>query len=406
MINAESFIIMNMVKRRSKVKVKGKLLVGLSLLATTVFCFADCPSAKAVPNMPILSSTIADLAQAVAPAVVNIEVNQEVSLPVMNLPFGNFDFYFNGQRVSPQPNNRPGPGAPNGPFREQHNTGSGFIVRNDGYIVTNRHVVHGASKIKITLADKRVFEGKVVGTDNFSDLAVIKIEAANLPVVQLGTSGTLRPGDFVIAIGSPLGYDHTVTFGIISAVGRTVTDINGNINFIQTDAPINPGNSGGPLINLDGGVVGVSTAIQANAQNIGFCIPIDVAKSVIDDLIAHRKIFRPWLGLKLADVGEVMAKSLGLPATTKGVLIAQVFDGSPAQAAGLEQGDIIQKIDGKDVSTGKEVQDIVRGHKVTETLNLFILHNKMGKAVAVNIGQYPDKSAEELSANPKEQGDQ
>jgi len=214
----------------------------------------------------------------------------------------------------------------------------------------------------------------------------------------------LRPGEFVIAIGSPLGYDHTVTFGIISAVGRSVTDVNGNINFIQTDAPINPGNSGGPLVNLDGGVVGVNTAIQANAQNIGFSIPIDVAKSVIDDLVAHRKILRPWLGLAMQDVDEVMAKSLGLPITTKGVLVAQVIDGSPAQTAGLERGDIIEKIDGNDVSASKEIQEIVRAHKVSETLNLFILRNKMGKAVAVNIGQYPDKSADEVSANPTDQG--
>ena len=289
-------------------KPMNKLLIRLTLLATMSACLVCVPLAKAAPNMPIQSNTIADLAQLLAPSVVNIEVDQEVTTPVMNLPFGNFDFFFNGQRVNPQPN-RPGQSAPNAPHFEKHNTGSGFIVRADGYIVTNRHVVNAASKIKITLSDGHIFDGKVVGTDNFSDLAVVKIEAANLPVVQLGTSSTLRPGDFVIAIGSPLGYDHTVTFGIISAVGRAVTDVNGNINFIQTDAPINPGNSGGPLVNLDGGVVGVNTAIQANAQNIGFSIPIDVAKSVIDDLVAHRKILRPWLGLAMQNVDDVMAKS-------------------------------------------------------------------------------------------------
>lgn len=391
-----------------EISLKHKLLTAFACLATsTSYIYGTLPAEAVV--QPIQSNTVADIAEAVAPAVVNIEVNQEVSqasFPMMQMPFGmpfgNFDFYFNGQKVNPRPG-KPGQGAPNTPKFEKHNTGSGFIARADGYIVTNRHVVHGASKIRVTLSDKRVFEAKVVGTDNFSDLAVIKIEATGLPVAQLGVSSTLRPGDFVIAIGSPLGYDHTVTFGIVSAVGRTVTDVNGNINFIQTDAPINPGNSGGPLVNLDGGVVGVNTAIQANAQGIGFCIPIDVAKSVIDDLINHRKILRPWLGLAMQDVDDVLAKSLGLPATTKGVLVAQVVDGSPAQAAGLERGDVIEKIDGKNVATGKAVQEIVRAHKVNDTLNLFILRNNMGKAVAVNIGQYPETPTEEASANPSNQ---
>lgn len=388
-------------------KLKEKVLLSLTLLLSGGLVFFGGMPASAVIK-PIESNTIADIAESIAPAIVNIEVNQEVSqanIPLFNMPFGmpfgNMDFYFNGQKVTPSPDKQApnSPGAPGVPRLEKRNTGSGFIVRPDGYIVTNRHVVNQASKIKITLSDKRVFTGKVVGLDNFSDLAVVKIEANNLPIAQLGESSTLRPGDFVIAVGSPLGYDHTVTFGIVSAVGRAVTDVNGNINFIQTDAPINPGNSGGPLVNLDGAVVGVNTAIQANAQNIGFSIPVDVAKSIIDDLIAHRKILRPWLGLAMQDVDEVMAKSLGLPATTKGVLVAQVIDGSPAQAAGLERGDIIEKIDGKDVNTGKEVQDIVRAHKVSDTINLFILHNKLGKALAVNIGQYPDKSAnEEISS--------
>ncbi len=381
---------------------KNALLI--SLLLATTSSYSPLPVHALVK--PIESNTIADLAEAVAPAVVNIEVNQTITQP--NMPFmempGGFEFFFNGQRVQPQisPRRPPGPPgkspAPNNnqavPHFEKRNAGSGFIVKPDGYIVTNRHVVHNASKIKITLSDKRVFDGKIIGEDNFSDIAVVKIEATNLPTAPLGTSGTLRPGDFVIAIGSPLGFDHTVTFGIISAVGRTVTDVNGNINFIQTDAPINPGNSGGPLVNMDGGVVGVNTAIQANAQNIGFCIPIDITKSIIEDLINHKKILRPWIGMAMQDMDEVLAKSLGLPTTTKGVLVAQVLDGSPAQAAGLERGDVVQKIDGKDVPSSKVIQELVRAHKVGDTLNFFILHNNLGKAVAVHIGEYPsDKTA-------------
>lgn len=370
-------------------------------------------------NIPIQSNTVADLAEAIAPAVVNIEVNQVINQPVMpfmpfmNMPFGNFEFFYNGQRVNPQQMQPPGPKGkaipdhPNGngqspppaPKIEKRNAGSGFIVQQDGFIVTNRHVVHGASKIKITLADKRVFDGKLVGEDNFSDLAVVKIEATGLPTATLGTSSTLRPGDFVIAMGSPLGYDHTVTFGIISAVGRTVTDVNGNINFIQTDAPINPGNSGGPLVNMDGGVVGVNTAMQANAQNIGFSIPIDIAKSVIDSLINHRKILRPWLGMAMQDMDDVLAKSLGLPLSTKGVMVAQVIEGSPAQGAGLDRGDVIQKIDGKNVGNSKEIQEIVRAHKVGDTLNFFILRNNLGKAVAVHIGEYPSDKAADIETD-------
>jgi S1-C subfamily serine protease len=347
-------------------------------------------------STPVIErTTVADIAQAVAPAVVNIEVNQPIGrsagVPLFDMPFGGmpgFDFFYNGQRLRPSPGGNPPP-TPNVPKLESHNTGSGFIIRQDGYILTNSHVVRGASKIKVTLSDRRVFEAKVVGTDNFSDLAVVKIDATSLPTAKMGTSANLRPGDFAIAIGSPLGFDHTVTFGIISAVGRTVTDINGNINFIQTDAAINRGNSGGPLLNLDGEVIGVNTAILATAQNMGFSIPIDVAKTVVEDLIAHKKILRPWLGIAMHEIDETLAKSLKLPMATKGVVVVGVIDGSPAQAAGLERGDIIQKLDGQSVTTSKEVQDLVRSHKVSDTIHCFILRNNLGKAISLNIGQYP-----------------
>jgi len=371
------------------------------LLMSLVVCLSLWPSFTAPVARASLTAlapnTIADIAQAASPAVVNIEVNQAITrpnIPLFQFPFGdlpnnpNFEYFFNGKPVKPN-SNRPDTPSPS-PKLEQRNTGSGFIVRPDGYLLTNAHVVRGSTKIKVTLSDKRVFEGKVVGTDGFSDLAVVRIEATNLPTLKLGSSAVLRPGDFTIAIGSPLGFDHTVTFGIVSAVERTVTDVNGNINFIQTDAAINRGNSGGPLLNLDGEVIGVNTAIQANAQNIGFSIPIDVAKDVVDNLIAHKKIMRPWLGIAMQEVDEVLAKSLGLPPTTHGVVIAQVVENSPAHAAGLERGDIIQKIDGKDVTASKEVQEIVRSHKASDTLHFYLLRNKLGQALSVNIGTYPD----------------
>lgn len=357
------------------------------------------------------ATTIADIAEKVAPAVVNLEIETKVAnplagfpgieLPFGNLPFDKFEFFFNGQRVQPGPGSK---GKLLIPKIEKRNTGSGFIIRPDGYIVTNAHVVRGADKIKVTLNDKRVLEGKVVGVDSFSDLAVVKVDATGLPTVRMGTSTGLRPGEFAIAIGSPLGFDHTVTLGIISAVGRTVTDVNGNINFIQTDAAINPGNSGGPLLNLKGDVIGVNTAIQANAQNIGFSIPVDIAREVADNLIANKKIVRPWLGIAMQELDETMARSLGLPADTKGVVIANVMDGSPAQAAGLRRGDIIQKIDGNEMLTAKQVQDYVRAHKVSETLNFFVVRNNALKGISVNIGQYPDKIAA-TPAEPESQED-
>jgi len=355
--------------------------------------------------------TIADIAQAAAPAVVHIEVDETVAGPVagfpgfeMPFPFGGpgtFEFFFNGQRVTPAPGGG-GKGRPNMPRFEKHNTGSGFIVRPDGYILTNAHVVRGATKIKVKLNDGRTMPGKVVGVDSFSDIAVVKIDGKDLPTLKMGSSSSLRPGEFAIAIGSPLGFDHTVTMGIISAVGRTVTDVNGNINFIQTDAAINPGNSGGPLLNLEGEVIGVNTAIQANAQNIGFSIPIDIARTVSEDLIANKKILRPWLGIAMGELDETMAKSLGLPPETRGVVISQVIDGSPAQAAGLQRGDIIQKIDGKDMATGKAVQEYVRAHKVSDTLHFFLLRDGAPKAVAVNIGQYPNKIASDQEPEKQE----
>jgi S1-C subfamily serine protease len=342
--------------------------------------------------IPLTSNTIADVAAKVAPAVVNIEVNKSVEqhgMSMMDLPPGlppGFEYFFN-QRMFPQG------GGGNGHQQKitRHAIGSGFIVRPDGYIVTNAHVVRGQTTIKVTLNDKRVFDGKVVGTDGFSDLAVVKIDANNLPTVGMGTSKDLRPGEFAIAIGSPLGFDHSVSLGIISAVSRTIMDVNGNINFIQTDAAINLGNSGGPLLNLAGEVIGVNTFIYAHAQNIGFSIPVDIAKSVVNELIEHKGINRPWLGIVMQNLDGNLTKSLGIPPSTKGVMIAKIVSNSPALASGLVPGDIIEKIDGKDIADSKEVVEYVKTHKVQETLHMLVLRNNTLKPMPVIIGQYPDR---------------
>jgi serine protease Do len=361
-------------------------------------------------------NTIADIAQAASPAVVNIEVDQPINLPnfpFFQFPFGdmpnnpNFEFFFNGQRVQPPSTKRPD--AP--PIvRKRHHMGSGIIVRANGYILTNAHVVNEASQIKVTVSEQvipapnNVFEAKVVGQpDLFSDLAVLKIEANNLPTLKFGTSAGLRPGEFTIALGNPVGLDHTVTFGIISAVARGVPTVNRNINFIQTDAAINPGNSGGPLLNLDGEVIGVNTAIQANAQSIGFSIPIDIAKEVADALIDGIPILRPWLGIKMQDVDAALAKEVSLPPDTHGVRVAAVFAKSPALTGGIQRGDIIQKIDGKDVSSGKEILDLVHLHKVKDALTVYLLRNKVGKTLSINIGNYPNTMKQAGEFPPEEE---
>lgn len=358
-------------------------------------------AAKALPGGAFTADTIADIAEAAAPSVVNIEIRHKddggsgrlPNLDLFDLPNfggGNFRFFYNGREVSPS---NPVPKyAPR--TRRPSATGSGFVIREDGYILTNSHLVKGAADIRVSLTDKRSFTAEVVGADSFSDLAVLKINASDLPALKMGSSDKLRPGEFAIAIGSPLGFDHTVTLGIISAVGRTIANPNtGNANFIQTDAAINPGNSGGPLLNLRGEVIGVNTAMQADAQNIGFSTPIDLAKSVSDDLINHRSISRPWLGIGMSELNEMHAKGLNLPADTKGVFISKVYDGSPAHNAGIEPGDIIQKLEGnKVILAPKDVQEIVRSHHVNDTLKFTILRDKTVRDFSVTIGHYPDLS--------------
>jgi S1-C subfamily serine protease len=308
------------------------------------------------------------------------------------------DFFFNGQRVPinrflQQPDDsddsqKSGPTPPE-QLSAKPDIASGFIIRSDGYIVTNAHAVDGQDAIKVTLADKRSFDAKVVGIDQFSDLAVVKVDVKDLPTIPWGSSSALRPGEFAIAIGSPLGDDHTVTMGIISAVGRTESDVNGNINFIQTDAAINPGNSGGPLLNLNGEVVGVNTAIRKFAQNIAYSIPADIAKSVSGEIIEKGKIDRPWLGIQMSELDDAYIKGTGLPNETQGVLIKGFVQGSPGQASGLKLNDIIEKINGKDMHIPKDVKEFVQSRKSGEILNFIVLRDKQVQAVPVNVGSYP-----------------
>lgn len=325
-------------------------------------------------------NTIADMASKASESVVNIDISKNISVPGIsfNSPF---QFFF-GE------GNDPSQSIPR--KFQQHGSGSGVIVKEDGYILTNNHVVGQADEIKVTLNDKREFQGKVVGRDSFTDLALVKIDAKGLPVAKIGTSKNLRPGDWAIAIGSPLGLDHSVTMGIISALGRSLNDIN-SVDFIQTDAAINPGNSGGPLLNIHGEVIGLNTAIRGDGQNIGFAIPIDIAKDVTDQLVVSGSIKRPYVGIYMQDLNEKIARAVGVPANTKGVLIAKVEPEGPAAKAGLTAGDVIEKVDGKPVLTSKEVQKQIRTHKVDDSVDFLILRNGALTASSVKLGDYPQK---------------
>lgn len=220
-----------------------------------------------------------------------------------------------------------------------------------------------ADQIKVTLADNRELDGKLVGRDTYTDLALVKVDATNLPVAQLGKVGHLQPGDWAIAIGNPVGLSHTVTLGIISALGRSLTGTPVNVDLIQTDAAINPGNSGGPLLNIRGEVIGINTAIRSDAQNIGFAIPIDIAQDVAKQLLENGKIERAWVGISMQNINSRNAKLFGVMSSTKGVAIVEVAPDSPALKAGLAKGDVIQRIDGQLVDSARDIQSQVRRHR-------------------------------------------
>jgi len=273
----------------------------------------------------------------------------------------------------------------------QRGQGSGFIISKDGYILINNHVVGDADLIKVKLSDGREFKAKVIGTDPQSDVAVIKIDATNLPVLRLGDSDKLEVGEWVIAIGNPFGLSQTVTVGVVSAKGRSRIGINDYEDFIQTDAAINPGNSGGPLVNIHGEAVGMNTAIFSRSggyMGIGFAIPINMAKAIKDQLLKKGKVTRGWLGVVIQDIDEELAKSFGLE-KTEGVLIAEVSEGSPAEKAGLKQGDIILRLNGKKVDDLGELRNKIALTAPGTKVKLEVLRENKRRTIQVTIGEQP-----------------
>ena len=274
-------------------------------------------------------------------------------------------------------------------FRQQA-AGSGFIIASDGYILTNNHVIDEAEKITIRLADKREFAAKVVGADPQSDVAILKIEGTNLPVLPLGNSDALEVGEWVIAIGSPFELNQTVTVGVVSAKGRNRMGITDYENFIQTDAAINPGNSGGPLLNIHGEAVGMNTAIFSRSggyMGIGFAIPINMAKSIEQQLRKGGKVTRGWLGILIQDVNEDLAKSFGGKAG--GALVSEVTEGSPAMKSGLIQGDIVTEIDGAPVTDVADLRNKIAMTPPNTSLTLRVLRDGKEKDIKVSVGEQP-----------------
>lgn len=267
--------------------------------------------------------------------------------------------------------------------------GSGFIISADGYILTNNHVIEGASSIKVQLLGiEESLTAKVIGADASLDLAVLKIEAAReLPVIALGDSDNISVGDWAVAIGNPYGLDHTVTMGVISAKGRPLTIDNQQFkNLLQTDASINPGNSGGPLLNLKGEAIGINTAITSQGQGLGFAIPINTVREVLQELIEQGKVSRPWLGVSITDITQEIADYLRTN-ITDGVVIAEVMSNSPAQQAGLRQGDIILEINKQKIKKSEEVTELIGGSQVGAQIEILIIRNNAYKTISATLAE-------------------
>ena len=356
--------------------------------------------ARADTAMPAVAApggapgSFADLVQRVGPSVVNIKVTKVEKMVGPNAmgpegfgpdsPFGDFmQKYFNQM--------------PQGPRTErQQGAGSGFIISKDGYIVTNNHVVEGATEVTVTLANKKEYPAKIVGRDPKTDVAVVKIEPAEtLTVASLGDSEQLRVGEWVVAVGNPFGLSNTVTKGIVSAKNR-VLGAGPYDDFIQTDAPINPGNSGGPLFNLRGEVVGINTAIIPNGQGIGFAVAMNTAKSLIPQLETKGEVARGYLGVTVQGITPELAKGLHLK-DSKGALVAGVTKGSPAEAAGIKSGDVIVGFDSKDVAETNTLPALVAATPIDKAVPVKILRNGAEQTLSVTVGRMPGERAETAS---------
>ena len=334
---------------------------------------AEAPVKEVPRDILATQQAFATVAKGVNPSVVNISTVSKKKLVQPFFEFSPlFDDFFGGRGGRPQ-------------YRRENSLGSGFILNRDGYIITNDHVVRDAESIQVKLSNENVYNGKVVGSDPKTDIAVIKINAKEkLPVAVLGDSDKLQVGQWAIAIGNPFGLDRTVTVGVVSATGRSNMGIETYENFIQTDASINPGNSGGPLLNVYGEVICINTAIVAAGQGIGFAIPINMAKRVVAQLINKGNVTRGWLGISIQPVTPEIAQSFGLK-QPHGALVSDVMPGSPAAKSGIVQGDIITRFAGKEIKTVQQLQLLVADTQVGARIEVEVFRDGQTRKLPITI---------------------
>ncbi len=365
----------------------------------------DVNSSSLIASQPSLSSAqenklefsknfIAEAVSRTGSAVVRINASRKVALePLPDIFSDPFFRDFFGDTLPRQPRER-----------IERGTGSGFIINKQGEVITNAHVVEGASDVSVVLKDGRTLKAKVIGRDTLTDIAVVKIDPKelppDLPTVKLGSSQNLRPGEWAIAIGNPLGLDNTVTAGIISALGRRSGEIgvDKRVNFIQTDAAINPGNSGGPLLNERGEVIGVNTAIIQGAQGLGFAIPIETAQRIAKQIIEKGSVSRAYLGIQMLTLDENVRREInnnpnaGIKVDeSEGVLITRVVPDSPAAKGGLRAGDVIIKVSGEVVKSADRVQQVVETKAVGEKIPIEIKRGGRTELLTIVAGQYPER---------------
>jgi serine protease Do len=338
------------------------------------------------PERVSFENGFAPVVKRALPAVVSVSSSKIVRTPdnsIFSDPF--FRQFFGNQSQTPRK-------------QWEHSLGSGVIVSPEGYILTNNHVVDGATDVRVTLSDRREFTAHIVGRDPHTDIAVLKIGVANLPVLPFGDSSTMSPGDFVLAIGNPYGLTHTVTMGIVSATGRGGLDIEDYEDFIQTDAAINPGNSGGALINVKGQLIGINTAILAQGgdggeggnQGIGFAIPINMAREVMDQILKTGKVVRGYLGVYVQNVTPAIAQAFGLP-EVRGALIGDVTPDTPASRAGLQKGDVILAVNGKPVTESSLLRLQISMTKPGTVDHFTVFRNGKQIEIPVTLGELPGK---------------
>jgi serine protease Do len=391
-----------------KLTTQYKIMSSISL--TLLFCLSFFSGFSQASSLPDFT----ELVQETSPSVVNIATikhgNQygkayDGLAEQYNLPKDMPDIFrhFFGP-LGPNSGGEQGRGqAPNQPS-EKSSLGSGFIISSDGYILTNNHVVQGADEIVVRLSDRRELDAQLIGADERADLALLKVKATGLPVVALGNSDTLKVGEWVLAIGSPFGFDYSVTAGIVSALGRSLPN-ESYVPFIQTDVAINPGNSGGPLFNLKGEVIGINSQIYTRSggfMGVSFAIPISVAIDVVEQLKDKGKVSRGWLGVVIQEVNKDLAESFGLK-QAKGALVAQLVPDSPAEAGGLLSGDIITAFNGQEINLSTDLPHRVGRVKPGTKAKLNIVRNGKTKILHLEIGALPDGDSQQLgqmNANP------